>query len=560
MSPYADSIQHFDPMNAAQWDLFLNSAEQHGVYLKLVIDEKNEWIRNHMDASGTITASGNNTNFYASPDTKVRWLQEAWWRYIVARWGYSTAIHSFEYINEGDPYNGNHYEAANTMAKYFHSVGSSRYLATTSFWSAFPNIEFWSNPTYQEIDYADLHAYISTGWGQKATFLAKSKLELESQNVYEGEASAKIIIADNWDKSIVPRGLVIRGTGEWIIRYWMKAENISANCSYDSTGSMMRLRWSLDGGPYWGGSEGIVPNNNEGKDFICTSPDGNFDWTEFRSDQDRDGNLLPQERRIILTDDLPHELSIRIENYNGTGGTAWIDNVEIVSPWNDVVKTVGQFDITPMDEDTAFYNQAYGELWGAGCPAGAHMPLVRGETGVDFPNQQDWDRDLLLDTDGIWLHNNIWGQVNPGGMYELFWWASETIPPEIYDNYLTYQKFMEDVPLSNGYYQDAKATSSHPDLRAWGQHDGVNGRLHLWVQNTQHSWKRVVHGPSIPEISGQIIINDVQTGDYTVEWWDPYEVTQPIIFTEVIASNGSLTLTLPSPLYSDIGVKIQKFP
>ena len=65
--PYANAIEHFDPMNAAQWDLYIQSAEKHGVYLKLVIDEKNEWIRDHLGADGKMTATGSNDNFYAGP-------------------------------------------------------------------------------------------------------------------------------------------------------------------------------------------------------------------------------------------------------------------------------------------------------------------------------------------------------------------------------------------------------------------------------------------------------------------------------------------------------------
>ncbi len=166
--PYANSIEHFDAMNAAQWDLYIQSAEEHGVYLKLVIDEKNEWIRNHMGADGKMTLTGSNDNFYAAPGTKVRWLEQAWWRYIIARWGYSPAVHSFEYINEGDPYNGRLYEATEAMAKYFHQNDPSHHMVTTSFWSSFPNMEFWSNPLYADMDYVDLHAYISTGWGLTA--------------------------------------------------------------------------------------------------------------------------------------------------------------------------------------------------------------------------------------------------------------------------------------------------------------------------------------------------------------------------------------------------------
>ena len=45
---------------------------------------------------------------------------------------------------------------------------------------------------------------------------------------------------------------------------------------------------------------------------------------------------------------------------------------------------------------------------------------------MDSPTQQDWDRNVNKDTLGVWLHNNVWGQINSGGMYDLMWWA-ETI-------------------------------------------------------------------------------------------------------------------------------------
>lgn len=558
--PYANSVMHFDPLNAAKWDLFIQQAEEHGVYIKLVIDEKNEWLRNHLDENGQITSSGSNDNFYASPGTKSRWLQQAWWRYIIARWGYSTAIHSYEYINEGDPYNGGHHEATNAMAEYFHSLGSSRFLVTTSFWAAFPNYEFWSNPQYPDIDYADLHAYVSTGWGQTAAFWPEEDLETQAQYVFEGQASARVESDYDRSESIVPRGLVIQGAGEWVIRYQMKTENFAANCSYNSTGSMQRIRWTLDGGEYSGGREGVIPARQDGKDFLCSSPSGSYDWTLFSSERDRDGSLLPSDLRLIITDNLPHEIDLRIENYDGTQGTAWIDNVELISPWGQVVQTIGKFDTTLMDEDTAFYNRAYGELWCGECPAGARMPLIRGETGVDYPDNQDWNRDLLLDNDGIWLHNNVWGQINPGGMYDLFWWASETIPPSLYHNFLTFRNFMADIPLSNGAYRDAGAQTSHPDLRAWGQRDDINGRMHLWIQNIQHTWTRVVHGPDVTPVTGQVVLYNVVPGQYQVEWWDPYELSDPIVQTQTISSDGTLTLTLPQALDTDIAVKINLTP
>jgi hypothetical protein len=558
--PYANSHMYFDPMNSAQWDQYIHLAEQHGVYLKIVIDEKNEWIRNRLGEDGKMTSPGSNDNFFAAPNTKGRWLQEAWWRYLVARWGYSTAIHSFEYVNEGDPYNGRHHEAANAFARFVHQNDPSRHLVTTSFWSSFPNKEFWSNPDFSEIDYANIHAYISTGWGVRANLLKEGRVEINPAHIRSGSGSARLAGTDNDSQSITPRGVVIRGAGEWILRYYMKAQSFTADCPNGSSGSMQRVTWKLDGGSYWGGKEGVVPFNQSGQNFLCTSPAGTFDWREFRSDQDRNGELLPQELRLILTDDRPHEIMIGIENSNGTGGTAWIDDVVLISPSGEVVDVLGHFETTPMDEDTAWYNYAYGSLWGGKSLAGAGMPLVRGETGVDFPDRQEWNTELTKDQKGIFLHNNVWGQINPHGMYDLFWWVKETIPSSIYSNYLTYRNFMEGVPLSNGFYRDAEAKTSNPQLRAWGQRDDFYGRMHLWIQNNQHTWKKVVAGTPISPVSGSVTLSDVPVGRYQIEWWNTYAENNAVFKTETITSDGSLVLALPAALTDDVAVKITRLP
>lgn len=555
--PNANSHMVFDPMNSALWDRFIESAERHGVYLKIVIDEKNEWIRNRLNSEGNMVEKPGNDNFYAGPGTKVRWLHQAWWRYLIARWGYSTAIHSFELINEGDPYNGKHHAIANAMGRYFRENDPSRHMVSTSFWAGFPNSEFWSNPEMSYIDYADIHAYISTGWGLYAMKLNDSNRETNPSYVYAGTGSARINGSDNSSQEITPRGLVIQGQGEWVVRYWMKSEGFTANCSDGSSGGMQRVRWSIDGGKV----QGIAPANKDGRTSICTSPGGSYDWREFRSDKDRNGDSIPSSYRLILNDDKPHTLSISIENERGTGGRVWIDEIHLIDPSGKKVNVLGRFDPVPMDEDTAWYNMAYGEVFGGGNGAGAPKPLIRGETGIDSPNTQDWNRDLLKDTNGIWLHNNVWGQINHGGMYDLFWWSSETILPGIYPHFLTYRNFMEGIPLSNGAYDEVQARASRSELRAWGQRDDDNGRMHLWIQNTKHTWKRVVNGESYPAISGSVTIQNVPDGRYEVEWWDTYKTSNPVFSTQTLdAGGGTLKLDLPSGFNKDVAVKIKRLP
>lgn len=560
--PNANSHEHFDPISAAKWDHYIELAQQHGVYLKLVTDEKNEWIRNHIKADGTMTSQGSNNNFYAADNTKVRWLAQAWWRYLIARWGYSTAIHSFEYVNEGDPYNGNHYNAAEAMAKYFHQNDPSHHMVTTSFWAAFPNQEFWSNPTFSDLDYADLHAYISTGWGLNASFVPPKRLDTSADNSHLGDPSFHITAEDSGNQPITPRGLVVHGPGEWTVRYWMKAKDYQVACPFGGSGGMQRVRWRLDGDA----EQDVVPATQSGQDFVCGSPGGSFDWRAFDSAHDRDGKLLPESQRLVLNDDKPHEIMLSIESSKAKSGEAWISDVELVSPDGRVVPVIGSFDTTRFDTDTAWFNRAYGDLLGATSPVGIDKPLVRGETGIDSTSQQDWLKDLNKDTQGVWLHNNVWGQINAGGMIDLFWWASDTITrndksahyTDIYTPYLTYRNFMEGIPINNGHYHDADAHSSDPNLRAWGQRDDVNGRMHLWVQNMRHDWRSVVSGPPAPPISGTITLSDVAPGDYQVEWWNTYRVDNPILLTQTLQVSGTLKLVLPFPLADDVGVKIER--
>ncbi len=119
---------------------------------------------------------------------------------------------------------------------------------------------------------------------------------------------------------------------------------------------------------------------------------------------------------------------------------------------------------------------------------------------------------------------------------------------------------MAGIPLNNGHYYDVNTTVSNSQLRAWGQRDDVNGRMHLWIQNKQHTWMRVVNGPAITSISGSVTIQNVPSGSYKVEWWNTYATTNPVFKTETLSSSGSLTLNLPSALNDDVAVKITKLP
>lgn len=166
--PHGNLNDHlgFDQAASWRWDQVLKSAQAHGLALKLVVMEKQDSILGYIRPDGSIAPERDDANFYglAGQESKVRRLQEYFWRYLTARWGASTAVHSWELVNEGDPFNGNHYDLANAFARAVHKTDPNHHLVTTSFWHSFPVKEFWGNAAYPDIDYADFHAYVDTTW------------------------------------------------------------------------------------------------------------------------------------------------------------------------------------------------------------------------------------------------------------------------------------------------------------------------------------------------------------------------------------------------------------
>jgi PKD repeat protein len=147
------------------WDHGLEQFAKHGIYQKAVILEKGDYSYNHISPLGYGYDKGEQMGVVGERSAPLRY-QQYFWRYLTARFGYSRAVHSWEYANEQAP---GSLTMAEELAKYIHEVDARRHMATTSFWS---DIEsggkyFWQDPRYASIDYADVHAYANgdnTSW------------------------------------------------------------------------------------------------------------------------------------------------------------------------------------------------------------------------------------------------------------------------------------------------------------------------------------------------------------------------------------------------------------
>ena len=152
----ANSHHYLDPIKCREADYMIDAANERDIHYKVVIFEKGDYISNHIDPNGF--PSNTQGNFNQTAGSPLHRLYEYYWRYLLARWGYATSIHSWELVNEGAP--GSYFELMNDLADYFNNGPYPR-MASTSFWSGWMP-EYWSS---SDAAYGDIHAYImTTGW------------------------------------------------------------------------------------------------------------------------------------------------------------------------------------------------------------------------------------------------------------------------------------------------------------------------------------------------------------------------------------------------------------
>lgn len=185
-----------------------------------------------------------------------------------------------------------------------------------------------------------------------------------------------------------------------------------------------------------------------------------------------------------------------------------------------------------------------------------NKPVIWGETDLDVPGSQDPDPMLTLDTSGIWLHNFIWGHINHGGVSGLIWNADNIRSNDLYFRYSTYQAFMKEIELHRGNYKPINVSNTNDKLRIWGQ-IGFEGRAsHFWIQNRDHTWKRVLnHGVPTPQ-SEVLEIHDLSAGSTIVEYWRPWTGDTVALFTDTVQiSNDGVLVIEVEDLIRDLAFK-----
>jgi PKD repeat protein len=361
---------YVDQGPAAYIDDQVQAAEANGAFLKYVVHDKRDWITNHLTHYGTFNSSGE--GYYQEGDTRARWYLEQWWRYLLARWGYSPAIHTWELNNEGPPTSAEHYELAQDFGQFMHTYDSHPHLVTTSFWSEWVP-SFWSdNENYPDIDYADIHAYLS-----------------ETNDAYDNAA------------------------------------------------------WQMNLG------------------------------------------------RQVLQDN------------------------------------VGK-------------------------------PVMLGEFGIGGPSSAMFAA-LSEPNSGVWFHNILWSQLNPGAIYNPnYWWSEHRQEIDLAAITHPFYKFVQNLALNQGGFNEAGAESSNPSIRVIGQKNVETGIAYLWVQNTAHTWRNDLEFDDPTPITAQSGVVRLQlpaAPAYQVEWWNTF--TGEIERREELQTDSDGILEIPiENLLSDVALLI----
>ncbi|MHB1458148.1 MAG: hypothetical protein ACYC0V_14660 [Armatimonadota bacterium] len=545
---------YMDPKESWKVDHIFQAAKDNGVYLKTVISEKQETCLGSINSDGS-TGERLDDNFYASNTHPSRWLQQTWWRYIIARWGAYSAVHSWELCNEGDPFNSNHYNAANALAAYMKANDPYKHLVTTSFWHSTP-MNFWKTSL---CDYINTNEYLGpvtpdTGshgprfyaWTDPISaatneasaipqFSAAGEVSLDAVNKHSGAKSLKLKAYASTTPSVITAGgpyhVGINPAHKYTLRFWVKGANVTAAQYWYPC---INIVWS----------EAYHENDAVGVNYYNTSL-GTFDWKLYQIT-----GITP------LAGSNTANIYINCTRGPSINGSMWFDDISFVDETTGEELFVGGgFEEDRLDYDTALAVKKLGVLVNSyGRRVG--KPAVIGESGIrglsNYGTEEN--HDLLLDTNGIFIKKIIWAHAGPEIPYMLMLWTECIETNDLWYYFKAYNNFMSNIMVSNGNFYDANAIVSNPGMRAWGQKNNVDGCAYLWIDNAAYTWKNIVNGNIPAPISGTVTIQGLNTGSYIVEWWN---TSTGVIISRGTAESidGNLVLNI-SDLVSDIACKV----
>lgn len=499
----------YHPFLAWSIDQDLIAAEQNGIYLRVVAEEKGDSFFGRVKADGSWGAFSSD-NVYASATHACRTYQTYYWRYLLARFGYSRSIHSFELFNEADPFSGNHWNSVQAFCQYVKDHDPHKHLASTSNWHSFPILN-WKQCT--AADYLDMHMYMGwnvpsggmrvfpgwdgpwycANWVDFSDTTSTCAYQIDSTVKRSGRNSLKITMLPGaaFSETYLRLGFVCGAPPGHTMKVsaWVRGQNVMTFQGHPE-GAYLHGLYKQDGDDWCGWPTAGIS---------CRA--GTYDWERVEATFVVPATLEPGKSGIPQS--IYYRPRVRPNN-SAQPGYVWMDDivVEDVTTGRVVNYNGGFEEITPESYDVVADHCSYAKLL-----SGFQLdkPATRSETGMCHTQRyadpykgfykNEEDEALIDDTEHVWWRKLVWSQISSDKLYEFQWWSRNIGG----SSGRAYQEFMAGIPLSNGRYVDAAATPSSPDIRVLGQKDLTDAKAHIWIDNRPYTWKSVVDHNYSPE-------------------------------------------------------------
>jgi len=129
---------------------------------------------------------------------------------------------------------------------------------------------------------------------------------------------------------------------------------------------------------------------------------------------------------------------------------------------------------------------------------------------------------MKQDNEGVHFHSSLWASAfaGPSGTAMLWWW-DQLDKQNAYGHYRPLSTFLKDVSFVG--LQTLEAAADNDQIRLLGYQG--NDCAYLWLSSAEATWWNLLVEKKQPTAIGgaKMEIKGLQTGNYSIEWWDTYE-------------------------------------
>lgn len=502
--PRGQGLGRYNQKDSFEFDKIIELAESLGIYIQFCLDyhgafhKEITWEQNAYNYKNGGPCK-EPIEFFKDPTAKDYYKRRL--RYIVARWGYSRAIMSWEFFNEVDLISDYDEKVVadwhKEMANYLKSIDFAKHLITTSFARVFAGDKIYS---LEEIDYTQTHMY-SDEVLNGVYNVSLEKMRRYKKPTFFGEiggAVTDISVESKDKKGILLHDALwssIMSMSAGTAMYWWWDGHIKANNLYYHYTAVSRFLKDID---YikmnFSHADAQCVSENMHNDLIYAPP---LDWEKSI------GSELTIDKSGVVKGGL---LSRYFQS------PKWHKDMYVLPTFNVEYPTDGKFSIYVIQS----------------AKIGANLKIYLDDKlalSHEFPKgrsdhkiQQSFDIDVPKGKHVIKVVNDGDDWFNVG--------------------YIAFTNVLNDCQVI-------------------GLKNNEKNFVMLWLKNPRWNVKNYLAGVEIKPIkNAKIEVKDIQNGQYVIDFWDTWNGVV-LEKKEVEVNNNVLTFTSPEFSY-DIACKIYK--